>query len=88
MPKNIMLEAMKKILQLVKADPDINALHDDDTFANMNSPAITAKTSKEAVNIPKSGKGPIHWGYGDKDTRITLTFKQMLDIVRFSLDNQ
>ena len=87
MPKNIMLEAMKNILQLVKADPDINALHDDDTFANMNSPAITAKTSKEAVNIPKSGKGPIHWGYGDKDTRITLTFKQMLDIVGFSLDN-
>ena len=87
MPKDIMLEAMTSILKLVKEDPDIAAVHNDDTYAGMNSPAITAKTSKEAVNLPIAGKGPVHWGYGDKETRITLTFKQMLDTVRFSLDN-
>ena len=59
----------------------------DDTYAEMNSPAITAKTSKEAVNVPKSGRGPVHWGYSRDESRITLTFKQMIDIVKFSLDN-
>ena len=87
MPKDKILESMKEILKLVKADPDIDALHEDGTYAEMNSPAIVAKTSKEAINLPKFGKGPAHWGYGDVDTRITLTFKQMLDIVSFSLEN-
>ena len=42
MPKDIMLEAMTSILKLVKEDPDIAAVHNDDTYAGMNSPAITA----------------------------------------------
>ena len=88
MPKDKILEAMTAILQLVKSDPDFSVLTEDDTYVDMKSPAIRAKTSKEAVNLPMTGRGPIHWGYGDKSSRITLTFKQMLDIVRFSLDVQ
>ena len=53
----------------------------------MNIPVIVAKTSKEATHLPKFGKGPTHWEYGDVETRITLTFKQVLDSVNFSLEN-
>ena len=44
-------------------------------------------SGKEAVNIPKFGTAPVHWGYSRDESRITLTFKQMMDIVKFSLDN-
>ena len=87
MPKTEILDAMETVLRMVKGDPDMSTLHADDTYVDMMSPAITAKVSKEAVNLPKTGKGPVHWGYGNQDTRITLTFKQMLEITRFSLDN-
>ena len=83
---NEILGAMKNVLHMVKGDPDMSTLHNDDIHVDMMSLAITAKVSKEAVNLPKSGKGPVHWGYGDS-TRITLTFKQMLDVVQFSLGN-
>ena len=60
------------VLQLIKQDPAFDNL--DDRYAGMKSPAITAKINKEAVNLPKTGKGPIYWGYGDED-RVTITFK-------------
>ena len=87
MPKDDILGAMQFVLREVKGDPDLSSLSVDDTYVEMNSPAITAKTSKEAVNLPKSGKGPAHWGFGSDKNRINLTFKQMINILEFSLDN-
>ena len=74
-----------KHTKMVMDNPVIT--HEDGNTANMASPAITAKTSKQAINLPKRGKGPIFWGYGNPETRTTLTFKQLMDILEFSLSN-
>jgi len=85
MDKTDIMDAMRKIQKIVKENPTIT--HEDGITAGMASPAITAKTSKEAINLPKRGKGPVFWGYGNPETRTTITFKQLMDILEFSLNN-
>ena len=53
MDKTDIMDAMRKIQNIVKENPTIT--HEDGITAGMASPAITAKTSKEAINLPKYG---------------------------------
>jgi hypothetical protein len=75
---------MQATLDSVQANPKITSMVGHAT--HMCSPAITAKTSKKAVNLPLHGPGPAYWGYGGDD-RVTITFKQLMDVTCFSLDN-
>ena len=85
MPKNEVLHAMQTIIDRVLADPDLTNI--DGCFAGMKSPAITAKTRTGAVNVPKSGKDSVLWGHSNDPSRITITTKNMMDVVKFCLDN-
>ena len=84
-PKGDVLEALERVIDLVRESP---ALHDvEGVFEGMKSPAIKAKTNKGIINVPKIGKGPAHWGRSSNMDRVNLTFKQLMDIAKFSLEN-
>ena len=84
-PKGDVLEALDRVIDLVRESP---ALHDvEGVFEGMKSPAIKAKTNKGIINVPKTGKGPAHWGRSSNMDRVNLTFKQLMDIAKFSLEN-
>ena len=71
-PKMKLWEACKlgAILHMVKEDPNMDAIDPNEAHVGMNSPAIRAKTAKEMVNVPKHGRGPVHWGRSNESDRI------------------
>ena len=80
-PTSDIMTAMKTTLEIVKNNPTI--LDPEGYYADMKSPAITAKVHKEMINLPKHGKGSIYWGSSHSDDRINLSFKYLIDIVEF-----
>ena len=84
-PKSDIMTAMKTTLKIVKNNPTI--FDPKGYYADMKSPAITAKVHKEMINLPKHGKGSIYWGSSHSDDRINLSFKNLIDIVEFSVNN-